>query len=138
MFFSITLTSKSATPVKMPYTSLDCIDSLPDLGDLLRELFNPLDVERHGEDAALDEDEEFGEDVLYDEEPLDVKEAAGPCEKCGPWVCEDFGVAGVQRFLLEDMLQFSEYYELSSEDEIHIRVCQLRYLSAVLRAGGDS
>ena len=57
----------------MSHTSLNCIDSLPDLGDLLRELFNPLDVDQHGEDAALEEDEEFGEDVLYDGELLVVK-----------------------------------------------------------------
>ena len=72
--------------------------------------------------------------VLYDEELLDVKEAAGPCEECGPWVCE----AGVQQFLLEDMLRYSEHYELSPDDQNHICVCQLGYLPAVLLAGGDS
>ena len=102
---------------KMPF-SLDCVDSLPDLSELLREMFNPVDADQYCEDAALEELEEFGEDVLYD----------------GELFAE---VVGVQKVLLDDMLKFSEYYELNSDDCNHIRVCQLRYLSAVLRASGD-
>ena len=45
MSFSITY--------KMPFTSLDVVDSLPDLGELLREMLYPLDADQFCEDAAL-------------------------------------------------------------------------------------
>ena len=116
----------------MPFTSLDCVDSLPDLGKLLREMFNSVDADQYCEDAALEDLEEFGEDVLYDGKLLAVEETDGSCGDCGPYVydLEDLEVVGVQKFLLDDMLRFSDHTELSSDDCNHIRVCQLRYLSA--------
>ena len=124
---------------KMPFTSLDCVDSLPDLGELLSEMFNPVDADQYCKDAALEELEEFGEDVLYDGELFAVEETDGSCGDCGPYVydLEDLEVVGVQKFLLDDMYRFSDHTELSSEYCDYICICDLRYLSAVFRAVGD-
>ena len=92
----------------------------------MRELFNPLDVNQYSEDAALEEEDEFGEDVLYDGELLAVEEADGLCGSVG------------LTFMIWKTMRFSDHYELSPDDQNHIRVCQLRCFSAVLRAGGDS
>ena len=85
MFFSITFPSNSSTPSKIPCTSSDSVDSLPDIGDLLREFFDTLDED----EAVLVEDEEYGEDVKSDEELLPAQVAGDPCRRCRSWICED-------------------------------------------------
>ena len=122
----------------MSYTSSDRVDSLPELGDLLRELFDLLDVDQHPEDAVIVEDEEYGEDIEYDEELLPAQVAGDPCRRCRSWICEDPDVRPVHQYMLESMLLEPEYYELSSEDQDHIRLCQLGYYEFVLLAGRDA
>ena len=65
--------------------------------------------------------------------------SAGSCEDCGPYVYdpEDLEVVGVQMALLDEMLLFSEYYELRPDECNHIRGCPMEYLSAILCAGGN-
>ena len=81
IFFSITSTSDSVSPTRC----LDVVDCLPDLGELLREMFYPMDADQYCKDTALEELEEFGEDVLYDGELLAVGVSDGSCKDCGPY-----------------------------------------------------
>ena len=90
---------------KMPFSSLYFTDGLSDLGELLRELFDPLEVEQNGEDSGLLEEEEFGENIRYDGgllavlgfgELLAVDGDGGSCQECGPYAHEldDLEVVG--------------------------------------------
>ena len=55
----------------MSYSSSVSEDSLHEIGDLLREFFDPLDVEQHPlDDAQLLEKEGYGEDEEYNEEQV--------------------------------------------------------------------
>ena len=59
---------------KMPFASHDVLDRLPDLGELLREMFDPVDADQYKDDA-LEELKEFVE--MY-----------SMMESCLPWgVC---------------------------------------------------
>ena len=119
------------------FASYDVLDSLPDLSELLREMFEPVDDDQHRD--VLEELDEFGEDVLYDGELPAVGVSAGSCENCGPWEYdpEDLEVIAVQKALLEQMLWWSDCCELSLDECYHIRCCQMEYLSALLCAGGS-
>ena len=81
------------------------------------------------------EEEGYAEDEEYDEELFPAQEAGDPCRRCRSWICDDPAVVGVHQYMLDNMLLDPEYYELSSGDQDHIRLCQLGYYEVVLLSG---